>query len=195
MAGIGITSKREKYLDFSHIYFEAGLQVMVLEGSGSALREVMSKIHSVLFSSELIYGVGIFFFILLMAAHLIWILERRENPQFPKNYTTGIWQSLWWAVVTVTTVGYGDKTPKRTGGRLFGIVWILAGYFVFAYFTASVTTTATVQELHGTIIGPEDLFGKKVATVKKSTATQYLAEQGITADLFENTDQIFQRAD
>ena len=195
MAGIGITSKREKYLDFSHIYFEAGLQVMVLEGSGSALREVMSKIHSVLFSSELIYGVGIFFFILLMAAHLIWILERRENPQLPKNYTTGIWQSLWWAVVTVTTVGYGDKTPKRTGGRLFGIVWILAGYFVFAYFTASVTTTATVQELHGTIIGPEDLFGKKVATVKKSTAAQYLAEQGITADLFENTDQIFQRAD
>ena len=191
VAGIGITSKREKNLDFSHIYFEAGLQVMVLEGSGSVLSEVMSKIHSVLFSSELIYGVGIFFFVLLMAAHLIWILERRNNPQFPKKYATGIWQSLWWAVVTVTTVGYGDKTPKRAGGRLFGIVWILAGYFVFAYFTASVTTTATVQELHGTINGPEDLFGEKVATVKKSTAAQYLAEQGIEADLFENPDQIF----
>lgn len=191
VAGIGITSKRESVFDFSHAYFEAGLQIMVLEGSGSVLREVFSKVNSVLFSSEAIYAVGLFLVVLLMAAHVIWILERRDNPQFPRSYPQGIWQSIWWAVVTVTTVGYGDKTPKRAVGRLFGIVWILAGYFVFAYFTASVTTTATVQELHGTINGPEDLFGKKVATVAKSTAAAYLAGQGMSAELLENVDQAY----
>ena len=110
----------------------------------------------------------------------MWALERRHNPQFPESYPQGLWQSIWWAVVTVTTVGYGDKTPKGAIGRLFGLVWILAGYFVFAYFTASVSSTATVQKLHGTINGPEDLFGKRVATVQRSTAAEYLAAQGMS---------------
>ncbi len=179
VAGISITSDREQVLDFSHAFFETGLQIMVLNQSGSALREVIAKIFAVIFSVELVYGVTFFFIILIIAAHVIWVLERRHNPQFPAGYAQGLWQSIWWAVVTVTTVGYGDKTPKGLAGRLFGIFWILAGYFVFAYFTASVTTTATVQELHGTIAGPGDLFGKRVATVEKSTAAQYLAEQGI----------------
>jgi ABC-type proline/glycine betaine transport system substrate-binding protein/ABC-type amino acid transport substrate-binding protein len=195
VAGIGITSRREASLDFSHAYFDAGLQIMVPEGSGagSMFKKVVIKIRSVLLSSEAVYAVGIFFLILLMAAHVIWVLERRENPQFPRHYLPGIWQSLWWAVVTVTTVGYGDKTPKRPVGRLFGIVWILAGYFVFAYFTASVTTTATVQELHGTINGPQDLFGKKVATVEKSTAAVYLSTQGVQATQLENVDRAYRQ--
>jgi len=181
IAGISITAKREQVVDFSHAFFETGLQIMVREGSGSIIGEVLSKVISVIFSRELIYGVVFFFLILIIAAHIIWVLERRHNPQFPKSYPQGVWQSIWWAVVTVTTVGYGDKTPKGTVGRLFGLVWILAGYFVFAYFTASVTTTATVQELHGIIDSPQDLFGKQVATVEKSTAADYLAGQSIHA--------------
>jgi ABC-type proline/glycine betaine transport system substrate-binding protein/ABC-type amino acid transport substrate-binding protein len=191
IAGISITAKREQVLDFSHAFFETGLQIMVPESSGSVIGEVVSRIFSVIFSRELLYGVGIFFIVLLIAAHVIWVLERRHNPQFPQGYLQGLWHSIWWAVVTVTTVGYGDKTPKGTIGRLFGLVWILAGYFVFAYFTASVTTTATVQELLGTIDSPRDLFGKQVATVEKSTAADFLAGQGIAAVNVENVDQAY----
>jgi ABC-type amino acid transport substrate-binding protein len=191
IAGISITVKREQVLDFSHAFFETGLQIMVREGSGSVLGQVITKVFAIIFSRELIYGVVFFSIILLIASHIIWALERRHNPQFPERYPQGIWQSIWWAVVTVTTVGYGDKTPKGTIGRLFGVVWILAGYFVFAYFTASVTTTATVQELHGTIDGPHDLFGKQVATVRKSTAADYLAGQGIAAVNVEDVDKAY----
>jgi ABC-type proline/glycine betaine transport system substrate-binding protein/ABC-type amino acid transport substrate-binding protein len=191
IAGISITVKREQVLDFSHAFFETGLQIMVREGSGSILGEVISKVFSVIFSRELFYGVAFFFLILIIASHIIWALERRHNPQFPHRYPQGLWHSIWWAVVTVTTVGYGDKTPRGTFGRLFGVVWILAGYFVFAYFTASVTTTATVQELHGIIDSPRDLFGKQVATVEKSTAADYLAGQGIPAVKVEDVDQAY----
>jgi len=188
ISGISITVKREQVLDFSHAFFETGLQIMVREGSGSVLAEVLSKVFAIIFSRELLYGVSLFLIILLIASHIIWALERRHNPQFPERYPQGLWHSIWWAVVTVTTVGYGDKTPKGTVGRLFGLVWILAGYFVFAYFTASVSSTATVQELHGLINGPQDLFGKKVATVEKSTAADYLAEQGIGAVSVEDVE-------
>jgi ABC-type amino acid transport substrate-binding protein len=178
-------------LDFSHAFFETGLQIMVPESSESILREVISKVFSVIFSPELFYGIAFFFIILIIAAHIIWVLERGKNPQFPDQYAQGVWHSIWWAVVTVTTVGYGDKTPKGNIGRLFGIVWILAGYFVFAYFTASVTTTATVQELHGFIDSPQDLFGKQVATIEKSTAAEYLARQGIQAVKVEDVDKAY----
>ena len=191
IAGISITVKREQILDFSHAFFETGLQIMVREGTRSVLGKVIAQVFSVLFSRELIYGVGFFFIVLLIASHIIWVLERRHNPQFPERYPQGIWQSIWWAVVTVTTVGYGDKTPKGNVGRLFGVVWILAGYFVFAYFTASVTTTATVRELHGTIDGPQDLFDKQVASVEKSVAADYLAGQGIPVVNVENVDQAY----
>jgi ABC-type amino acid transport substrate-binding protein len=189
VAGIGITSKREQVLDFSHSYFESGLQIMVPKVSGSLPGDILSKAVAIIFSRKLLIGVAVFLFVLLIAAHIIWVLERRHNPQFPESYPQGLWQSIWWAVVTVTTVGYGDKTPKGTIGRLFALVWILAGYFVFAYFTASVSSTATVQKLHGTINGPEDLFGKRVATVQKSTAAEYLAVQGMQTIELENVEK------
>lgn len=180
IAGIGITSRREHNLDFSHPYFETGLQIMIRDESKSLAHEILDRILAVLVSRELFMGVGVFLLVLLMAAHLIWLLERRSNPEFPPAYGKGVWNGLWWAVVTVTTVGYGDKTPKGRGGRVFGVFWILAGYFVFAYFTATVTTTVTVQALHGAIDGPEDLFGKRLATVARSPAADYLSQMGLS---------------
>jgi ABC-type proline/glycine betaine transport system substrate-binding protein/ABC-type amino acid transport substrate-binding protein len=191
VAGIGITSKREQVLDFSHSYFESGLQILVPKVSGSLPGDILSKVAAILLSRKLLIGVAVFLFVLLIAAHIIWVLERRHNPQFSESYPQGLWQSIWWAVVTVTTVGYGDKTPKGAIGRLFALFWILAGYFVFAYFTASVSSTATVQKLHGTINGPEDLFGKRVATVQKSTAAEYLAAQGMQTIELENVEKGF----
>ncbi len=191
IAGIGITSGREKTLDFSHSFFESGLQIMVAQEFDTPLQAIFGKVFSILLSPGLMYGVGIFLIGLLFAAHIIWLLERRHNPAFSNGYFSGIWQSVWWAVVTVTTVGYGDKTPTGKMGRLFGMIWILAGYFVFAYFTASVTTTVALQELRGAINGPEDLFGKKVATVEKSPAADYLAHQGIDALYFEDIEDAY----
>jgi ABC-type amino acid transport substrate-binding protein len=195
ISGIGITSGREKTLDFSHPFFESGLQIMVAQESVTPLKAIFNKIFSILLSPGLMYGVGIFMIGLFFAAHIIWLLERRHNPAFSNGYFNGVWQSLWWAVVTVTTVGYGDKTPKGKMGRLFGMIWILAGYFVFAYFTASVTTTIALQELRGTINGPEDLFGKKVATVENSPAADYLAHHGIDTIYFEDIEDTFDSLD
>jgi ABC-type proline/glycine betaine transport system substrate-binding protein len=192
IAGIGITSRREANLDFSHPYFETGLQIMIRDESKSLAHEILDRILAVLVSRELFMGVGVFLLVLLMAGHLIWLLERRSNPEFPPAYGQGVWNGLWWAVVTVTTVGYGDKTPKGRGGRVFGVFWILAGYFVFAYFTATVTTTVTVQALHGAIDGPEDLFGKKLATVARSPAADYLSQMGLSVRKHPTEAEAFQ---
>ena len=50
------------------------------------------------------------------------------------NITTG-GDALWWGLVTVTTVGYGDEYPVTTGDRLVGVLLLLSGVALFATFT------------------------------------------------------------
>ena len=50
------------------------------------------------------------------------------------NITTG-GDALWWGIVTVTTVGYGDEYPVTTGGRPVGVILLLTGVALFATFT------------------------------------------------------------
>jgi hypothetical protein len=60
-----------------------------------------------------------------------------------KDFTT-FWDDVWWAVVTVTTVGYGDIYPHTVAGRMVAIVLMLTGIGFLAVLTATVASaTAT----------------------------------------------------
>ena len=190
IAGITITAQREKELDFSHPYYESGLQILV-SNTNALSHTVGGRILSVFFLPQLYYGIIIFILILLRAAHIIWLVERKHNPEFPSKYIQGIWESFWWAAVTVTTVGYGDKTPKKIAGKLFGLFWMCAGYFIFAYFTATVTTSFTLAEMQAVINGPQDLPGKQVATVAGTTAVEYLNKQNIEAIQYDTKEEAY----
>lgn len=50
---------------------------------------------------------------------------------------TSLQDGIWWAWVTISTVGYGDITPKTSGGRLFAGVLILIGMGIFSIITAN----------------------------------------------------------
>jgi len=174
-AGITITAAREDAFDFSHPFFHTGLQVMV-PTSGSS--DGLSTVRAIL-SPALLQTIGALIAVLLLAAHVLWFFERRRNPEmFPASYFAGVWEAFWWSAVTVTTVGYGDKTPKTIPGRLVAVVWMFAGLLFLGYFTASVTTVLTVAQLTSNINGPDDLTGKRVGTVGGTTASEYMQRGG-----------------
>ena len=54
---------------------------------------------------------------------------------------SNIWLGMWWALQTVTTVGYGDITPKNTSGRLVGVLMMLQGIAFLTIATAAITST------------------------------------------------------
>lgn len=58
----------------------------------------------------------------------------------PNEYPD-IGRGLWWSTQTVTTVGYGDVTPKHLSGRLVGVVVMLWGTAYLAILTATITST------------------------------------------------------
>jgi len=51
-----------------------------------------------------------------------YIFEAGRNQGF-----TSLWDTIWWTVVTITTVGYGDKYPVTIGGKMFGILIMALG--------------------------------------------------------------------
>ena len=191
IAGISITAARERELDFSHPYYQSGLQILVPERKASLSQTMWERIVSALTQPQLYWGIGIFILVLLVAAHIIWLSEHQHNPEFPKSYAQGIWESLWWAAVTVTTVGYGDKTPKKLPGRIFGLFWMFASYFIFAYFTATITTSFTIDELNTNIQGIQDLRGKKVATVIGTTAEKYLNSEHLDQIGYKTKEEVY----
>ena len=64
---------------------------------------------------------------------LIRVLDHSEYPN--------IWIGMWWAIQTVTTVGYGDVTPKHASGRFVGVVVMLEGIAFLTITTAVITST------------------------------------------------------
>jgi voltage-gated potassium channel len=65
------------------------------------------------------------------------ILMRIADPHnFP---SLGL--AIWWALQTVTTVGYGDVTPTTDAGRVIGAIEMVAGVSFIAFLTAGVTST------------------------------------------------------
>jgi voltage-gated potassium channel len=55
--------------------------------------------------------------------------------------------AVWWSLVTVTTVGYGDKFPVTTEGRVIGVILMFVGVGMFGTFTAYVASWFTASNL------------------------------------------------
>ena len=75
--------------------------------------------------------------VLLIIFSAIAILQVENDPN--SNIKTAE-DALWWAYVTITTVGYGDKFPVTTEGRIIGAVLMTGGVGLFGTFTAYVAS-------------------------------------------------------
>ena len=115
----------------------------------------------------------------------MYFFERRKNKEhFGGGFWRGIGAGVWWSIVTLTTVGYGDKAPKTGAGRIIAVLWMLSGILIISSFTAAVTSALTVGQLRSRIRGPGDLLGASVATVADSTSQSYLQSRHIRHQRF-----------
>ncbi|KAK5934722.1 hypothetical protein CgunFtcFv8_015091 [Champsocephalus gunnari] len=78
-------------------------------------------------SKELITAWYIGFLCLILASFLVYLAEKEDNEQF-ETYA----DALWWGLITLTTIGYGDKFPITWNGRLLAAAFTLIGVSFFA---------------------------------------------------------------
>lgn len=77
---------------------------------------------------------------------LMRVLDHREYPN--------IGRGLWWAIQTITTVGYGDVTPKNLSGRLIATAVMLWGIAALTILIAAITSTFVGRAEHEQAEGP-----------------------------------------
>lgn len=191
LGGVAITGTREENIDFSLPVLDTGLTVMTPTHADQGLGDRILTFLRAIAGSDLPWLVVVFAVAVLLAAHLIWWLERHHNPDFAVPYRRGIWDSFYWSVVTMSTVGYGDKVARGGLGKSFALVWIALGTLVFASFTASIASSLAVSELRSGISGPSDLPGHRVATVSRSAGETYLESVGIGPVVVDEIDDAY----
>lgn len=176
--GVGaltVTPERERSIDFTQPYFNAGLGIATQRGNGGLWSTIQRLVSWQFVSAVAVLGV-----VLLAVGVLMWLLERRANAeQFGGPASTGIGNGFWWSAVTMTTVGYGDKSPITPAGRLLGLIWMFAGIITVSGFTAAIASALTVDQLSTSVGGIDDLPKVRVASVADTASADFLNAQGI----------------
>lgn len=171
-----ITAARDTLLDFSYFYHTSNLAVALPQTNS------LSSIASAFFSKRFWQITLTLSVLLLIVGAIVYFIERRSNEDNfggERSIIRGIGAGFWWAGVTMTTIGYGDKAPVTFFGRAVALLWMLIAMAVTAVLTASLVS-AMGGSYSKTLSIPEDLRDMKVAAVEGSPAAAYLQEEGIS---------------
>jgi voltage-gated potassium channel len=80
-----------------------------------------------------------FRFVALLTVFIV-VIAGAAQAAFNANEFESVWDGVWWAVVTVTTVGYGDLYPSDVEGRIIGILVMLVGIGFISVLTATMAS-------------------------------------------------------
>ncbi len=189
VAATTMTADREAQVDFSHSFLQSGLGIAIRKHDR---RSVMSSFWRVVVQ-PLSVVMGLILGILVIVGVVIWLAERKKNAEhFSQRWIPGIGDGIWWAVVTMTTVGYGDKTPRTTLGKTIALAWMLVGVVIISLFTAFVASRLTAEHLQVGIKTIADLADATTGTVENSTSEDFLKQNGIARRTFENAESALQ---
>ncbi len=177
---ITVTDNRMKRMDFSQPYFISHTSIAKRKES-SLLKNLEN-----FFSWDFFSVVLLLLFVIFIFGFLVWLFERRKNEEeFGGNFN-GVMQGFWWSAVTMTTVGYGDKSPRTLGGRIIGLIWMFMAVIIISSFTAGIASSLTVKSINEEINNIEDLERFDVTTVTSSSSQELLDLYNIDNNLVNN---------
>uniref|UniRef100_A0AAY5KLV5 Potassium voltage-gated channel, KQT-like subfamily, member 2a n=1 Tax=Esox lucius TaxID=8010 RepID=A0AAY5KLV5_ESOLU len=101
------------------------LRMLRMDRRGGTWKLLGSVVYA--HSKELITAWYIGFLCLILASFLVYSVEKDNNEMF-ETYA----DALWWGLITLTTIGYGDKFPKTWNGRLLAATFSMIGVAFFA---------------------------------------------------------------
>lgn len=184
LGAISITPRRETMVDFTQPVNPSGTGIAVI--SDSFKNSIFAYAKPIILSlARLILSLS---FLLVVAGTLVWFFERRKNPEIFEKRIHGLGDGLWWAAVTMTTVGYGDKVPKTKFGRVIAIAWMFIGIIMVSLFTADASSIFTTVKLDSHIQTVDDLRSIRVGAASKSSGQEFLLREHLKHTAFEHVE-------
>lgn len=179
IGAITITPGRLNRVDFSYPTHPSGVAVaFARRNSVLAAFKAYGSVASQLGALVLTMLV-----LLLLTGILIWLSERYSRQKNETNEPTiaRLHEGLYWAVVTMTTVGYGDMTPRTHFGRAIAVAWMLGSLVLVSLLSTSIVAQLTAQQLNGSDnVQLGDLIGKRLGAATSSSGAEFLTSRGLT---------------
>jgi ABC-type amino acid transport substrate-binding protein len=176
LGAIAVDVDGEIQHDYSQPYYSTGL------GFAERAKDELSwrRMTAVVANSDVLHLIAVIGAAIIAVGVLITFIERRRDAsEFGGPLRRGIATGVWWAAVTMTTVGYGDATPKTASGRSLALIWMFIGVVVLAFFTATVTSILTLASLRGTVQHATELAHVRTGTVAGSPGALYLNRRNV----------------
>jgi ABC-type amino acid transport substrate-binding protein len=183
IGAITITPARLARVDFSYPTHRSGVAVAVRKDTGP-IAAFMSYGAVV---AELAPLIALTFALLIAMGVAMWLAERPLKPRNHESAVDTLRDGVYWAVVTMTTVGYGDKTPKTAAGRIIAISWMLASVALISILSTSIVSRMTAERVAGGLrLSESGLAGKRLAAVAHSSGAEYLDERHLRYASFDD---------
>lgn len=183
---VSITSARAEKVKFTQPYYQSSLSILSRTDVPSFWERV-----SPFFSTRFFIAVVVFLFILGCVGALLWLAEREHNPdQFPPEPARGIANGMWCAIVTMSTTGYGDRSPVTFWGRIIAGSWMVVSIIFATTMVAGIASTLTLTGMNTSVIATADaLSGKKAAVVPGAPAEAFVKQYGAKTVAIESLQQ------
>lgn len=189
IGGITVTPERAQQVDFLAAWDSTSIGVAVPAEHGlqfitlieSLADSAFLGLSAVILSLVLVFGIA------------VWLCERRGNDdQFGGKHHHGLGSGLWWSMVTMSTVGYGDKSPRSWGGRLIAGIWIILALVLVSVFTGAAASAFTQRSVN-TTAHISDLRGRTIGAMHGGATARWLKSKGLRVTPVANTAEGMQR--
>src|SRR6516225_9618023 len=185
IGAITITPDRLAHVECTYPAHRSGVAVALPKQTGP-IAAVMSYVAVL---RELGPLIALTLGLLVLIGVLMWIFERRRrlaaNPS--ERAVASLSDGIYWAAVTMTTVGYGDVTPITPVGRFIAVLWMLGSLTLISLLTTSLVSRMTADAVTSAPIArTSDLEGKRLAAVAHSSGAEYLDEQHLHYTKYAN---------
>lgn len=192
IGAITMTPDRLARVDFSYPAHRSGVTAVFAKQTGAeaAFYEYAAAVGQL---GPLIVAIVVF---LTGTGVLMWWFERTHGGASGKadSQSVSSWdEGVYWAVVTMTTVGYGDKAPKTQLGRGLAMVWMVGSLVMVSLLTTTLVADITAGRVDRVVaIRAGDLAGKRLAAVSESSGAEYLDAQRLAYQKFANLPDAFE---
>jgi voltage-gated potassium channel len=146
-------------------------------------RRIEKEVLAFAEKTRLIYGLAIYLLVIIVGATLFFSIESGVNPNVgaPDD-------ALWFMIVTITTVGYGDVVPYTGLGRIIAVVAMISA-ILFASLVTATTTTALLEKFRSE---REEITNSSKETIGNVITQLSAIEErlGMLSTLEDRTDEI-----